>query len=49
LLILSVNIRLGAKNILSAKIKLRRAIYGLKIRDRSKIISGNINIFLVSI
>jgi hypothetical protein len=41
--------RLGAKNVLSAKMKPRRATYGLKIKDRSKMISENRNIFLVFI
>jgi hypothetical protein len=49
LLILIANIRLGAKNALSAKIRLKRAIYKLKIKEKLKIISGNINIFLAFI
>jgi hypothetical protein len=49
LLILSANIRLGAKNVLLVKMRSRRAIYGLRIRDGLKIISGSINIFLASI
>jgi hypothetical protein len=43
------NIRLGTRNILLVKIRPRRAIYELRIRDKLKIISGNINVFLASI
>ena len=49
MLILLANIRLGAKNALSAKIRLKRAIYKLKIKDGLKIISGSINVFLAFI
>jgi hypothetical protein len=45
-LILVVDVRLGAKNALSAKTRLRRATWGLRIRDGLKIISGNGNVFL---
>jgi hypothetical protein len=41
--------RLGAKNILLVKMRPRRAIYRLRIRDRLKIILGSINVFLASI
>jgi hypothetical protein len=41
--------RLRAKNALSIKIRPRRATCGLRIRDRLKIISGNINAFLAFI
>jgi hypothetical protein len=41
--------RLRAKNILLVKMRPRRAIYRLRIRDRLKIISESINIFLASI
>jgi hypothetical protein len=41
--------RLRAKNALLAKIRPRRAICRLRIKDRSKIISGSRNIFLASI
>jgi hypothetical protein len=41
--------RLGAKNILLVKIRPRRAMYGLRIKDGLKIISGSINVFLASI
>jgi hypothetical protein len=43
------DIKLGIKNILSAKIRLKKVIYKLKIKDRSKIILENKNIFLVFI
>jgi len=49
LLILLANIRLKAKNALSAKIRLKRAICGLSIKDGLKIISGSINVFLAFI
>jgi hypothetical protein len=42
-------VRLGAKNALSVKIRLRRATWGLRIRDGSKIISGSGNVFLAFI
>jgi hypothetical protein len=42
-------VRLGAKNALSAKTRPRRAMWGLRIRDGSKIISGSGNVFLASI
>jgi hypothetical protein len=48
-LILSAEVRLGAKNALSAKIRPRRATCRLRIRDGSKIISGSTNVFLASI
>jgi hypothetical protein len=41
--------RLGTKNALSAKIKPRKATCGLRIRNRLKIISERINVFLASI
>jgi hypothetical protein len=41
--------RLGAKNALLVKMRPRRAMYRLRIRDGLKIISGSINIFLASI
>jgi hypothetical protein len=49
LLILLIDIRLRAKNALSAKMRPRRTTYRLSIRDGSKIILGSINIFLASI
>jgi hypothetical protein len=49
LLIFLVNVRLGAKNILLAKMRPRRAMCRLSIRDRLKIISGSINVFLAFI
>lgn len=49
LLILAVDIRLGAKNVLSAKIRPKRATCGLRIRDGLKIILGSTNVFLASI
>jgi len=41
--------RLEAKNALSAKIKLKRATCKLRIKDKLKIISRSINIFLAFI
>jgi hypothetical protein len=41
--------RLGAKNILLAKIRPRRATCGLSIKNGSKIISRNTNMFLAFI
>ena len=41
--------RLRAKNILLVKMRPRRAIYGLRTRDKSKMISGSRNVFLASI
>jgi hypothetical protein len=41
--------RLKAKNALLAKIKLKRATCGLRIKDGLKIISGSINVFLAFI
>jgi len=49
LLIFLANIRLGAKNALSAKIRLKRATCKLRIKDKLKIISESINIFLAFI
>ena len=49
MLILLANIRLKAKNALSAKIKLKRAIYKLKTKDKLKIISKSKNVFLAFI
>lgn len=46
MLILATNVRLGAKNVLSAKIRPRRATCGLRIKDGLKIISGSGNVFL---
>jgi len=42
-------VRLGAKNVLSVKMRLKRATYGLRTRDGSKIISGSGNVFLAFI
>jgi hypothetical protein len=41
--------RLKAKNALLAKIRPRRAKWGLRIRDGLKIISGSGNVFLAFI
>jgi hypothetical protein len=43
------DIKLGAKNILLEKIRPRRVIYKLRIRNKLKIILENKNIFLVFI
>jgi hypothetical protein len=43
------NIKLEAKNILLVKIRLKRVIYKLRIRDKLKIILRSINIFLIFI
>ena len=48
MLILLADVRLRAKNALSAKMRPRRAMCRLSIRDRSKIISGSTNVFLAS-
>jgi hypothetical protein len=42
-------VRFGAKNALLAKMRPRKATYRLKTRDRSKMILGSRNVFLVSI
>jgi hypothetical protein len=49
LLILLANIRLRAKNALLVKIRLKRAICKLRIKDRLKITSESINVFLAFI
>ena len=49
MLILVANVKLKAKNALLAKIRLKRATYGLRIKDGLKIISGSINVFLAFI
>ena len=41
--------RLGAKNALSAKMRPKRAMCGLRTKDGLKIISGNRNVFLAFI
>ena len=43
------SVRLGAKNALSAKIKLKRATCGLRTKDGLKIILRSIGVFLASI
>jgi hypothetical protein len=43
------DIKLEVKNILSVKIRPKKVIHKLKIRDKSKIISENKNIFLIFI
>jgi hypothetical protein len=40
------DIKFGVKNILLVKIKPKKTIYELKIKNESKMISGNKNIFL---
>ena len=46
MLIFPADVRLGAKNALSVKMRPRRATCGLRTRDGSKIISGSVNVFL---
>jgi hypothetical protein len=41
-------VRFGAANASSAKIRPSRRTYGLRIKDRSKMISGIGNVFLAS-
>ena len=49
LLILLANIKLRAKNILLAKIKLKKTIYKLRTKDKLKIILRSRNVFLAFI
>lgn len=48
-LIFSADVRLGAENASSARMRPSRVTCGLRTKDRSKMISGSGNVFLLSL